>query len=117
MKLSSNNSTTTILGLLSVLLVVLPAATAINAAGASRGAVSRKLVDCTEADFIVTEFIISEDGTNTTQAGYEGCYEEADTNDDDLELSFYKIDGSLTAVGGAFYADDNNGGYDEVCYY
>lgn len=97
--------TTTFLGLLSVLLVAFPAATA---------TLSRQLADCTEDDFLVTEFVITEDDTSTTKADYEGCYEAAGVNDDDEELTFYKIDGSLTAAGGAFYAGDNFGGYNEV---
>lgn len=77
---------------------------------------TRGLVECDEENFIVEDFVVVEaGGSNTTQEGFEGCYEVADTVDDDLELSLYKIDGNLTAAGGTFYASDNNGGYDEVC--
>lgn len=115
-------------GLLSVLLVAFPAATAAGAARSGAGVVTTKngaregfaahrvLVDCDEVDFLVTEFVVTEDGSNSTEESYEGCYEVADTLDDDLELSVYKIDGDLTAAGGAFYASDNNGGYNEVSH-
>lgn len=127
MKLPS--SINAVLGLLSVLLVAFPAATSANAASSREGIITtengarggvatihRVLVDCDEVDFLVTEFVVTEDGSNSTVENYEGCYEVADTMDDDLELSLYKIDGNLTAAGGAFYASDNNGGYEEVRY-
>lgn len=132
MKLSSNNNNSNhhaVLGLLSVLLAF-PAMSAAAAAvdtipqagiavgKGARGAgaaIRRVLVDCDEADFLVEDFVVIEaSGFNTTEEGYEGCYEVADTLDDDLELPLYKIDADLTAAGGAFYASDNNGGYDEV---
>ena len=76
---------------------------------------TRVLVDCDDEDFLVTEFVVTEaGGSNTTEESFEGCYEVADTLDDDLELSLFKIDGNLTAAGGTFYASDNNGGYEEV---
>lgn len=127
--LSNNHAT---LGLLSVLLAF-PAMTAAAAvdtipqAGITVGkgrareagaATRRVLVDCDEADFLVEDFVVIEaGGSNSTEEGYEGCYEVADTLDDDLELSLYKIDGDLTAAGGAFYASDNNGGYDEPIWF
>lgn len=112
MKLSSNNNTNAVLGLLSVLLAFPTVATAARTGVAggtagARGVISRRLADCAKDDFLVTEFIVSEGGSNTTQAAYEGCYEVADTLDGD---NFYKIDGDLDAAGGAFYPSDNNGG-------
>lgn len=126
MKLSSNNKA--VLGLLSVLLAFPTTETAAqDATGSaeagittSKGArqvevATRMLVDCTDEDFLVTEFVVVEaGGSNSTEETYEGCYEVADTLDDDLELSLFKIDGDLEAGGGAFYASDNNGGYEEV---
>lgn len=113
MKLSSttNNNNSAVLGLLSVLLAFPTVATAartgvIGGTGA-RGVISRRLADCAKDDFLVTGFVVSEGGSNMTQAGYEGCYEVADTLGDE---NFYKIDGDLDAAGGAFYPSDDNGG-------
>lgn len=112
MKLSSSNNNA-ILGLLSVLLAfpTVTVATAIEKVVAgergSRGVAFRRLADCAKDDFLVTEFVMTEGGQNTTKASYEGCYEVADTLDGE---NFYKIDGDLEAAGGAFYASDNNGG-------
>lgn len=122
MKLSASKNFAP-LGLLSVLLaspaMAVDAASKASIAGgkAARGGevATRRLVECNGEIFMVEDFVVVEVGaSNTTQEGFEGCYEIADTVDDDLELSLYKIDGNLTAAGGTFYASDNNGGYEEV---
>ena len=95
MKFSSNNKA--ILGLLSVLLAFPATTTTVDAiselgiTGEKRAkeveVATRVLVDCDDEDFLVTEFVVTEaGGSNTTEESFEGCYEVADTLDDDLEL-------------------------------
>ena len=114
MKLSFNNNA--VLGLLSVLLAFPAVAKAIKTRitverGAAREVTSRRLADCTEDDFLVTEFVTMEGGSSTNQTTYEGCYEVAGTAGGE---DYYKIDGDVTTAGGAFYASDNNGGNTDV---